>query len=145
MITGQISRLVVDTSVAVKWFFDEQDSQAALAILEGGRSGDRALVVPDLIYLEFGSVVRRRVQRAELAPEDGAVVVAAFTRIPFAQVLPTRPLLPAAYRLALEYGCTVYDAVFIAAASQAAADCVTADKRLYNKAGERVPGLLLLE
>ena len=138
---ARVERLLVDSSVAVKWFFDEPHSERALAILEAGRSGDASLLAPDLIYSEFGNAVRKRVLREELTAEDGAIIVAAFTRIPFEQLLQTRLLLPTAYRLALEHGCTVYDAVFIAAASQAGADLVTADGRLYQAVGSHVAGI----
>jgi predicted nucleic acid-binding protein len=136
-----IERLVVDTSVAVKWFFDEPLSEHALGILEVCQSGAASLLAPDLIYLEFGNAVRKRVLRDELAPEDGASIVAAFTRLVFETVFESRSLLPASYRLALQHGCTVYDAVFLAVASQLGADCVTADERFYRAVGGRVANL----
>ena len=141
MILTPGARLVVDTSVAVKWFFDEPLSESALAVLEAGRSGAASLFAPDLIYPEFGNAVRRRALREGLDPVDGAAIVGAFFHLPFAAVAPSRPLLPAAYRLALEYGCTVYDAVFLAAANQLAADFVTADERLYRAVDGRIAGL----
>lgn len=141
MIVAPSGRLVVDTSVAVKWFFDEPLSEPALAVLEAARSGAASLLAPDLIYPEFGNAVRKRALREGVATVDGAAIVAAFTRVPFATVTPSRPLVPAAYRLALEHGCTVYDAVFLAAAGHLAADFVTADERLYRAVGARVAGL----
>jgi len=136
--------LVVDTSVAVKWFFHEPRWEEAVAILEACRTGGQELLVPDLIYPEFGNAVRKRVLRDGLAPEDGSVIVAAFRRLPFETVIASRTLWPAAYRLALEYGCTVYDAVFIVTASQMGADCVTADEDLYDAVSEHVGGLRCL-
>ncbi len=97
--------------------------------------------MPDLIYPEFGNAVRKHVVRDALAPEDGALIVAAFTRIPFASVLACRPLLAAAYSMAVRHNCTVYDAVFLAVAAQTGADCVTADERLYRVAGASFSGL----
>jgi predicted nucleic acid-binding protein len=132
---------VVDTSVAVKWFFEEPDSSAALEILRDARSGDRLLLVPDLIFAELGNAIRKRVVRDGLAPEDGALIVAAFSRLPFGAVLRTPPLLPAAYRLALEHGCTVYDAVFLAVSSTAGVGLITADERLYRAVAGKLPGI----
>ena len=129
---------VVDTSVAVKWFFDEPLSAAALEILRDARSGANPLVVPDLIYPEFGNAVRKRVVRHGLAPEDGALIVAAFSRLPFRDVLPSRPLLPGAYRLAIEHDCTVYDAVFLAAGSTTRSELVTADEQLYRAVAGKI-------
>ncbi len=123
---------MVDTSVAAKWFFDEPLSEPAVAILESARSHDRPLVAPDLIYPELGNVVRKRVVRDGLDPEEGALIVAAFARLPFADVIPGRPLLAGSYRLALTHGCTVYDAVFLATARQVGGELVTADERFYR-------------
>ena len=135
---GVVERLVIDTSVAAKWFLREPLSERAVAILEAARSGAVSLLAPDLIYPEFASAVRKHVRRGPLAPEDGAIIVAAFAQIPFEAVFPSRPLAAAAYRIAQQYGCTVYAAVFIAAASQAAADLVTADEKLYRSVGSGI-------
>ena len=48
-----MSRIVIDASVAVKWFLPEQDSDAARAILHFGHD----LLAPDLLYAEVGSVL----------------------------------------------------------------------------------------
>lgn len=133
--------LVVDTSVAVKWFFEEPESLAALQILRDARSGATLLLVPDLIFPEFGNAVRKRVVRDGLAPDDGALIVAAFSRLPFGAVLRTPPLLPAAYRLALEHDCTVYDAVFLAVSSTARVGLITADERFYRAVAGKLPGI----
>ncbi len=83
--------------------------------------------------------------RDGLSADDGAIIVAAFARIPFETVLATRRLLPSAYRIALQFGCTVYDAVYLAAARQAGSEVVTADERLSRTVGDRFAGLRLLE
>ncbi len=67
--------------------------------------------------------------------------MAAFSRLPFRAVLRTGPLLPAAYRLALEHGCTVYDAVFLAVSATARVELITADERLYRAVAGKLAGI----
>jgi predicted nucleic acid-binding protein len=49
---------VIDTSVVVKWFVKEKDSDVALEILEHYRSGNFTIIVPDLLIYEFTNVLR---------------------------------------------------------------------------------------
>lgn len=63
--------VVVDTSVAVKWFFDEPYSAQALTLLHAFREGTVRPLAPDLIYPEFANAAWKRVARDRLTPEDG--------------------------------------------------------------------------
>ena len=67
-----VAGLVIDTSVAVKWFFDEPHTPEALRVLAACRAGSRRPLAPDLIYPEFGNAVWKRVIQRQLDAEDGA-------------------------------------------------------------------------
>ena len=67
-----VASLVIDTSVAVKWFFDEPHTPEALRVLAACRAGSRRPLAPDLIYPEFGNAVWKRVIQRQLDAEDGA-------------------------------------------------------------------------
>lgn len=56
--------IVVDASVALKWYVDEEDSERALALLN---SGER-LIAPDLIVAELCTGAWRLIRRGELHP-----------------------------------------------------------------------------
>ena len=131
-------RVTVDTSVVVKWFFDEPHAADALRLRERCRTGGWVAVAPDLIYPEFGNVVWKRVVFEGLDPEDGAAVLAAFSALPL-EIVPSLPLLPTAYRLGVELRQSVYDGVFLAASLAAEADFVTADEALYQAVRGRFP------
>ena len=49
--------LVVDSSVAVKWFVVEERTTEARRILDGYQRGDLTLLAPDLIYAEVGNII----------------------------------------------------------------------------------------
>lgn len=135
--------LVVDTSVAVKWFFEEPHTPEASSVLDALRAGAYRAVVPDLIYAEFANAVWKRVVREGLDTEEGAIAVATFERLPLESVA-SPPLLLAAYRLAVEHRRTVYDGLFLALSGLAEAELVTADEALYRAVHPRLARVLWL-
>ena len=54
-------QLVVDASVVIKWFYEEDDSAEALQIRERYQ-----FVAPDLLVAECANIVWKKVQRGEL-------------------------------------------------------------------------------
>jgi len=130
--------IVVDTSVAVKWFFDEPYSAQALKLLETFKEGAFRPLAPDLIYPEFANAIWKRVALDRLSPEDGAAVIATFLSMPF-EITSSFPLLLPAYRLAVEHRRSVYDALFLALSLEAGANVVTADEPLYQAVRTHLP------
>ncbi|MDQ7839639.1 MAG: type II toxin-antitoxin system VapC family toxin [bacterium] len=133
-----VPAVVVDTSVAVKWFFDEPYSREALHLLEAFEQGRLRPLAPDLIYAEFANAVWKRVSAAHVRPEDGEAVIAAFLDLPL-EVVPSPLVLLPAYRLALEHRQSIYDALFLALSLQAGADLVTADRAFYESISAGFP------
>jgi predicted nucleic acid-binding protein len=120
--------LVVDASVAVKWYLPEQGSREANVIL---RSSDR-LLAPDLLVTELGNVLWKKVRRGELLPADAAQIAQAFVvRCPV-DLRPSSVLLPAALDVATRFDRTLYDALYLALAVAETCPLVTADDCLYN-------------
>jgi predicted nucleic acid-binding protein len=130
--------VVVDTSVAVKWFFDEPYSAQAFYLLDAFRQGRFRPLAPDLIYPEFANVVWKRVAPDRLSPEAGAAAITTFLALPI-EITPSPVLLVPAYRLALEHEQSVYDALFLALSLDAGADLVTADEALYQTVRPHFP------
>jgi predicted nucleic acid-binding protein len=120
-----LTTVVVDASVAAKWLIEEEGTAAALRL----RSPDYELVCPDLLFLEVGNVVWRKVRAGEVDPADGRAMVAAILDAPF-EVEPAAALLPAAWEIAVRHDRTVYDGVYLALAVALDAPLVTADRRL---------------
>ena len=120
-----MTTLVVDASVATKWLIDEEGSEAALRL----RTAEYDLVCPDLLFLEVGNVVWRKVRASEIEESDGRAMVAAILEAPF-HVEPAAALLPAAWEIAVQHDRSVYDGVYLALAVALDAPLVTADRRL---------------
>ncbi len=133
-----VRRIAVDTSVAVKWFFDEPNSDQALRLRELFQTGTYHAVGPDLIYPEFANVVWKRVAFEGLDPADGAAVLSVFASLPF-EIVPSLPLLAAAYRLGVEHRQSIYDTLFLALSLAMDADFVTADEPFYQAVRSSFP------
>ena len=122
-------RTVVDASVALKWYFPELGSDQAKRVLAEAIDGERELLAPDLILIEFANVLWKKVQRDECDRGEAEEILDAFgTDAP--RLVASVPLVPRALELALRLGEVVYDCVYLAAAIEEEASLVTADARL---------------
>jgi predicted nucleic acid-binding protein len=136
-----LKQWVLDASVAAKWLLppkDEPLSAEALHLLDQYAAGDIALLVPDLFWPEIGNIVWKSVRAgriAEATASKGLDLLAALN-IP---TVPTGPLLRDAFRIATTFDRTVYDSLYVALAVQAGCQLVTADERLANAMGMRLP------
>lgn len=121
-----MKKVVVDASVAVKWFVPEIHFEAAARMLDP----DIALYAPDLIGPEFGNILRKKVRREEIRRDEADEIMAAFARLPF-EIRPSPVLLPSAFELAIELDHTVYDSLYLALAVAEECALITADAKLH--------------
>jgi predicted nucleic acid-binding protein len=133
--------VVVDSSVAIKWFVVEPYSVEAHYILEEYRAGTLALLAPDLVYAEVGNIVWKKHRFQGLAAEDAEEVLTAFRLVTFV-VTSCAALLEEAYRLAVTHQRTVYDAMYLALSLREHCRWVTADERIVNALGAIFPQII---
>ena len=108
-----MDKIVVDSSVVIKWFVTEQLSADARRILDGYQSGTLTLFAPDLLNAEVGNIVWKKHRFQGLAKTDAEQIVDVFRELAIA-FTPTAELLEEAFRLAVEHERTVYDALYVA-------------------------------
>ncbi|MHC5034678.1 MAG: type II toxin-antitoxin system VapC family toxin [Planctomycetota bacterium] len=125
---------VVDSSVAVKWYVPETNSDAAAALLNESNE----LVAPDLLPAEFGNALWKKCRRGELTESEVRRIVGALPTVPL-QIYSSLTLLEAAVEIALQTARTVYDCLYVALAVAMNATLVTADASLLD--GLRESGL----
>ena len=129
---------VIDTSVAVAWYLPEVFSRAARTLQTQLLERRSILYVPSLHFWEFANVMRTYVRRGEIEPDVAAEIWALHLEAPLETVEPAREQV---LSVALEYGATVYDAVFIALALDLDVSLVTAERPTtpwVEKLGSRV-------
>ena len=117
--------LVVDASVAVKWFVKEPLRAEARHLVE--RSD--ALYAPDLLFAEVANAAWKMARRNEIGRDQAATMVAAVGD-PISRVFPSSQLRERALHIALDLEHPVYDCLYLACAERAEAVLVTADRRL---------------
>jgi predicted nucleic acid-binding protein len=133
-----VRSLVLDTSVAIAWYLPETFQAAARAWQSRLLDGRVRLVVPGLHYWEFGNVLRTYVMRAELGSDLAEQIWALHLEAPLEVAEPERADVLAT---ALEYGATVYDAVYIALGRSLDLPLLTAERTTTPwvvKLGKRV-------
>ena len=118
---------VVDASLVATAFLKEAGVEKAQAILDGAQ----ALLVPALIFAELTNIAWKRAFRGDLSPQEAHQLIADSLSLPF-KVTPSSELADHAVQLALQYGRSVYDCLYLALAVRTNSILVTADKRLVN-------------
>jgi predicted nucleic acid-binding protein len=118
--------VVVDTSVAFKWFdYTEPGADDALAMLRAHQRDTVALCAPAHLPLEIVNALTCR--HAGVDATDHAVAFLTYTDLLIAPLEDW--LLRDAARIAHAEGIALYDAAFIALAAALDAELVTADHR----------------
>jgi predicted nucleic acid-binding protein len=119
--------LVVDASVAVKWFLPEPDSAAAMALLDGAH----VLIAPDLIWSEVANIIWKHHRRRELDRDRAFSTLKSFLAVPL-KIRNSSALLADALALAIQTDRTAYDCLYVALAVREECVLVSADERLVN-------------
>lgn len=130
--------IILDASVVVKWFSEEEYTEKALEIRERIRMGEERVVVPDLLLYELANALK---YNPSFDANDVSDALTSIFDMDLEIVTPIPEIINLAVALAFEYNITVYDAFYIALAKDLELTFITADRRLC----ERVRGLDYVE
>jgi predicted nucleic acid-binding protein len=120
--------IVVDASVASKWFFREQGSDEADKLL----NADGFLIAPDLIVAEVVSVVWRRLMAGEV-PLEHATLAVSETAGMLDELTPMAQLASRSLEIARALRHPASDCFYVALAEQLSTHLVTADEILLRR------------
>ena len=120
---------LLDTSVAVKWFVTEEDSEKALGLQRAHLRDDLQLHAPDILLMESANALRYAGLSEERILQDLETFSALGVEIiPF-----SIDVLNSAVSLSLDHDLAVYDAYFLALAQALEMPLITADRRMLSR------------
>ena len=123
--------LVLDTSVAVKWYLPEDLREEALELAARMGAGEVELFAPSTIGPELFNALFQQHRRGYLSLDEVREFFSSFAEAPIS-VFEIDPLTPRAVEIAVGSGVIVYDALFMALAEDTGTVMATADGRLLR-------------
>lgn len=101
--------IVVDASVAYKWYVAEQDTAAAWAVV----AGSDAVIAPELVVVEVCNAAWKAQRKGEISAAQQARIAADITQA-FDRLEPLGPFAARASAIAREIDQPVYDCFYLA-------------------------------
>ncbi len=138
-----MKNLVVDSSISVKWFIEEEDSDIAQLILDQYTDGTLSFLAPNLIQAEFGNIVWKKLVFRGLSIVDADFAIQEFKTISFV-LTPISILFDEAFQIAVKYKRSFYDSLYLALSVKENCEFVTADEKFYNAVKQDFPKMILL-
>lgn len=127
------AKIIVDASVALKWFLEEEWTREALALRDD--LVDLVIpVVPSLFFYEVTNVLR---YKEEFGIEDVTRVLESLLSFQFSINYFSGEFAFKSVEFAYKFGITIYDASYLALGDIMDAPLITADQKLLNKARGR--------
>ena len=128
--------LVIDASVAVKWFLNEENSDKARLIRSELEKGKVSIIVPELLFLEILNSLRyNKVKEQNILAANKILFGIGFEIVELSE-----EILFKVAENSIKYNVTIYDALYITLAQIHGTFLITADKKLY-----RIPNVIALE
>lgn len=123
-------KIVLDSSVIIKWFTEEEDKDRAEKIKQSLILGEVQVVVPDLLLYELSNSLRYNISLSE---EEIKEAVSTIFDLGIVLLVPEEELMNNAIEASLDFNISIYDAVFLSLARILGYYLVTADEKLYEK------------
>lgn len=136
--------VVVDASLAFKWFVKEDDSDQADALGRTWLEGSVRVAAPFTLSVELTNAVHRRIESGRLEEREWRIAMGRIMQFPFA-IEESRHLIPRTLELARQLGQgAVYDSHYLALAESLDCELWTADERFQGAARGKHPRVRLL-
>ncbi len=132
--------IVVDASVVVKWFTQEDDREMAIDLMKAHVSNNVRLVSPYLMPYEVSNALH---YNSGFSSSDKVKAVSALFGLNMRITPPTVETLTIAIQLSEKYSLSIYDSIYLSMAEDEGIHLVTADKKLFVKIKDNHLALLL--
>lgn len=125
-----MEKVVLDTSVVVKWFVAEKDSKKALKLLRSYQNERLKIFLPEIASLELANALFFGAGYQGEILQDA---LHAFYSLKFSLVPLNEAFIQGARPYMENYQIAIYDALFIFLADQLGISLITADKKHHQK------------
>lgn len=109
-----------------------------MVLLERYRRSEIELVVPDIFFAEFGNIIWKTTRLNRCDERTGGRAIRTILQEPFL-VIPCVDVIWEAHLLGRAFDRSIYDCIYAAVAVKLKAQLVTADERLANAVGAKLP------
>jgi predicted nucleic acid-binding protein len=123
-------KLVLDSSVVAKLFFEEEKSDSAIMLMEEGDEKDIEFISSDLIIYEVGNTIWKNLRKMK---KNGISYIKLLNLLNIEYVPIDEELAIEALSLAQKKNITFYDGVHVALSKEYNATLVTEDRELLKK------------
>lgn len=126
-----MKRVVLDASIALKWFLKEEDTDIAEVLLERIKRKEIEVDVPQLFFFELANVIKTKTKSTS---QDVLEAINKIFSLKLSGEKINKKLLVKANFYAQKYDLTIYDASYLALAKTLGVNLITADEKLKKRA-----------
>lgn len=135
-----MAKHILDASVIIKWFIDEEGSDKARLYLEKITNKKLRVIIPELLYYEIGNILLSKKVKENAIDKIAEYLFLLPLEEKQVDLKSFREVAGNAYR----FGISFYDASYITLIKQEKCPFITADKKLYEKVKKYYTAIKLL-
>jgi len=124
--------IIIDSSVAIKWYLPDETDDKALKIQDGFRSKSILIAVPILFFYEVGNILKTTSKSLRINNEDALVVFKSLLELDFISYS-SKELFKTALEKSINLDISYYDASYIALAEYLQIPFYTSDQKLLQR------------
>lgn len=125
-------KLVIDSSVSLKWWLDDEEFiDNARLLLKKVIDGDVKLILPELWYYEVANGIMTAVRRNRISEKLSLKFIEELYAVPVEQCQ-IIPHINKIYKAATRYKYAIYDMTYLIVAELENIPFITGDKKLFN-------------
>lgn len=126
------TRCVVDASVAIKLFIEQEGSAQAEALFEKlSTQPGTELYVPELFFAECANVLWQYVRRTNYPPDEAKASLARLRALTL-QTVAIQEVVSEALEIAIAHNISAYDACYVELSERLQLPLITADQKLVR-------------
>lgn len=125
-----VGDLVLDASVALKWFIDEEESHKARRLMRSIKEGKVSVYVPPIFPFEVANILSLK---ENISSELLFSSIRSLYSLGLQSGINSEEFLEKSVQVSRDFKITVYDASYVALAQDLKIDFLTADKKLKDK------------